>query len=309
MKFLKILLIFLSFQIQAQTEKIYTIPLDNGHLEGSLIVADSTHKTLVVLIIPGSGPTDRNGNNPMAKNNGLKMLADSLAKHHISSLRIDKRMIGKSRLKNYTEKDIRFDDFVNDAVMWIQKLKNSKQFSKIIVAGHSQGALVGLLASKKAPVDAYISLAGAGYKISDILKEQFSKALPHIKKQVYQVVDTLASGKKVPKVSGMLQMLFRPSVQDFLISWMRYDPAEELADLDIPTLIIQGNTDLQVPVNNAKRLQKFQPKARLVIIKGMNHILKPAPKDRLQNMAIYNQPNLPLHPELMAHIVSFVKNN
>lgn len=305
------LLIFLSsfilgLQIQAQKTETISIRLPDGHLEGTLIVADTTKQTPVVLIIPGSGPTDRNGNNPMAKSNNLKMLADSLAKHHISSLRIDKRGIGKSRIDHFNEANLSFDDFVNDAILWIKKLKNDKRFSKVIIAGHSQGALVGLLAACKTNPDAYISLAGTGYKIGHVIKKQLSQALPSIKKNAYQIIDSLEAGRQVQKVPGLLFALFRPSVQPFLISWMAYDPSEIISRCHLPALIVQGTTDLQVSEDNAIKLKEAQPKAKLVIINGMNHILKQAPDDRQKNLATYNQKDLPLHPELVSKIVAFI---
>ncbi len=141
------LVLFSSFQAWTQQEETLQIQLPDGHLEGVLTVADSTKPTPVILIIPGSGPTDRNGNNAMMKNNSLKMLGDTLARNRISSLRIDKRGIGQSHIQGFKETAIRFDDFVQDAVRWIEKLKKDRRFSKIIVAGHSQGVLVGLLAA------------------------------------------------------------------------------------------------------------------------------------------------------------------
>ncbi len=189
----------------------------------------------------------------------------------------------------------------------MEKLKKDCRFSKIIIAGPSQEALVGLLAACKTKPDAYISIAGAGYNIADVIKKQLSEALPVIKKAAYQIVDSLQSGHKVSKVPIMLQALFRPSVQDFLISWMAYDPAKKLKSCKRPILIIQGDTDLQVSIDDAQRLHKFNSQSRLVILKGMNHILKRAPLDRAANLATYNQSNLPLDADLVFEIVRFVQ--
>jgi len=302
------LLVLQSLFLWGQKAETWTVKLPQGVLQGTLLRADSLKPGPVVLIIPGSGPTDRNGNNPMAHNNSLKMLADSLAAHHISSLRIDKRGIGQSRLKNFNERNLVFDDFVNDAVLWINKLKSSSYFTKIIIAGHSQGALTGLLAACKTKPDAYISLNGAGYPIDYILKNQLSTLVPPVKKQAYQIIDSLKTGKKTAQVTGPLYMLFRPSVQGFLSSWMAYDPGKILAACKFPALIIQGDTDLQITLDNALRLKKFKPKAKLIIIKGMNHILKPAPKEQIPNLKTYNEPNLQLHPQLVPALVRFIKN-
>ncbi len=306
--FLKILLILLTQVLYGQQTEPWQITLSKGRLAGTLLLADSTQKTPVVLLIPGSGPTDRNGNSISHKNNALKLLADSLKQHHISSLRIDKRMVGQSRFKDLTEKDLTFDRYVQDVILWLQKLKNDKRFSKIIVAGHSQGALTGLLAAQKIPVAAYISISGAGRPINEVLKQQLQGLVPQVKQKAYQIIDSLSQGYTVPHISGPLFMLFRPSVQKFLSTWMKYDPAIELSKLSIPILIVHGTTDLQIPVKDAKRLKKMNPKAKLVIIKDMNHVLKKAGADRQENLKTYHQPHRALHRELTPVLVDFIKH-
>jgi fermentation-respiration switch protein FrsA (DUF1100 family) len=166
--------------------------------------------------------------------------------------------------------------------------------------------LVGLLAACQSNPKAYISLAGTGYKMSRLLKQQLSKAIPSIKKNAYQIIDSLEDGHKVEKVPGLLYALFRPSVQPFLISWMKYDPSEIISRCHLPVLIVQGTTDLQVSEDNAMKLKDAKSKAKLVIIEGMNHILKKAPSDRQKNLATYNQKDWPLHPELVSKIVDFI---
>jgi len=132
-----ILSFFILHTVWGQYEENYTIDLENGKLSGTLRLADSIRQTPVLLIIPGSGPTDRNGNNPKMQNYSLKMLADSLAAHHISSLRIDKRGIGQSKLNDFKESDVRFDDFVSDAIRWTRKLQKDPRFTNVVIAGHS----------------------------------------------------------------------------------------------------------------------------------------------------------------------------
>jgi pimeloyl-ACP methyl ester carboxylesterase len=309
MKYFQILFLFSSFFLSAQTEEIWQIKLKNGQLEGSLLLADSLIQTPVVLIIAGSGPTDRNGNNPVMKNNSLKMLAFELAKNQISSLRIDKRTIGKSKIDSFSVEKLRFDDLIKDAVLWINKLKKDKRFSKIIVLGHSQGALVGLMASKKTKVNAYISVAGAGFSIDKILKKQLSKSMKIIKTNAYQIIDSLSNRLKPKKIHPLLQSIFNQKIQNFLISWMKYKPEKEIIDLKIPILIIQGDTDFQVSIEDANNLHKTNKNSKLVIIKGMNHILKPAVLNKEKNIATYYQPDLSLHKKLIPTIVKFIKQH
>lgn len=104
-----------------------------------------------------------------------------------------------------------------------------------------------------------------------------------------------------------LLSIFRPSVQPYLISWIKYDPAIEIAKLKIPVLLIQGTTDLQVTVNDAKLLSEAKPEAKLVIIKNMNHVLKESSSDVQENSATYRNPELPLKSELIDNIFKFVR--
>ncbi len=304
-----ILLIFLicSANIYGQNEELWQINLQHGKLKGSLICADTINQTPVILLIPGSGPTDRNGNNATMTNNAIKLLADSLMHYKISSLRIDKRLVGQSQFNNLSEKDLIIERYVQDLILWIKKLKNDPRFSKIIVAGHSQGALTGMLAVQKIPVDAYISISGAGRPIGEILRSQLKELVPTVKQKAYSIIDSLENGQQVLGISGPLYMIFRPSVQKFLISWMKYDPGKELAKLSVPVPIVQGTTDLQITVNDAKRLKKYKPESKLVIIEKMNHVLKEVESDRQENLQTYHQPYRALHPKLVGALVDFIK--
>jgi alpha/beta superfamily hydrolase len=116
-----------------------------GTLSGTLLIPGEISKYPVALIIAGSGPTDRDGNNTSMKNNSLKLLATSLAEHQIASLRYDKRGIGASREAAISEADLRFEDFIEDARDWIGLLIKDKRFSEVIVIGHSEGSLIGMV--------------------------------------------------------------------------------------------------------------------------------------------------------------------
>ena len=94
-----------------------------GRLHGTLLLPAAGGMAPVVLIVPGSGPTDRDGNQPQLRNDSLKQLAEGLAKRGIASLRIDKRGIAASRAAAKQESDLRFDDYVADAAAWLDLLK------------------------------------------------------------------------------------------------------------------------------------------------------------------------------------------
>ncbi|XZF13951.1 alpha/beta hydrolase [Chitinophagaceae bacterium MMS25-I14] len=279
-----------------------------GDLYGTLTTV-SNKKAPVVLIIPGSGPTDRNGNNQYQENNSLKMLADSLQAHGIASLRYDKRGIGASKKAMPGEDSLSFDYYINDAADWLAFLKKDKRFSRIILLGHSEGSLVGMIAAQKVRTAAFISVNGAGMPADKLLRLQLKdKVPPDIYDVCNRFLDTLAAGKPVHNSDKKLDNIFRASVQPYLISWFRHDPAKEIAALKMPVLVIQGTTDIQVDTANATMLAAAGSDIRKIFVDHMNHIMKYSEADVKQNVETYSMKDLPLHPAFVKEIVSFIKS-
>jgi hypothetical protein len=261
----------------------------------------------VVLIIAGSGPTDRNGNSHYGINaNYLKMLADDLAQQGIASLRYDKRGIGGSCTFKLTEADLRFDDYVQDASVWVSQLRQDKRFSAVIIAGHSEGALIGTLVAQQQAIDGLISLAGAGYSIQSTLLRQISERQPQLYPVCADIVAQLEKGALVEVTDPALQPLFRSSVQPYLISQFHYNPSTEISKVRVPTLLIQGTHDLQIQVADAQSLKSANPKAKLVLIDGMNHVLKSVPDDVQANLAAYGDSAQPLAARLVPVVADFI---
>ena len=285
------------------------IETDMGTLVGELHMPESMDEAPVMLIIPGSGNTDRNGNSSAGKNNSLKYLAEELGDQGIASLRFDKRGAGKNSEAIGDEADFHFDQYVTDAVQWVELLRSDERFTSVGIIGHSEGSLVGIMAAQDIDIDAFISLAGAGRPIDVTLYEQLeaSGMSERLLSESASIIDQLKEGEEVLDVSDALYNLFRPSVQPYMISWMAHDPAKEIAELDIPILIINGTHDIQVPVLEAETLAEAKPEADLSIIEEMNHVLKEAPKDRTKNMATYSDPSLPLADNLMKDIMDFLE--
>lgn len=233
------------------------------------------------------------------KNNSLLLLAHELAAQGIASIRYDKRGIGASEDALISEDNLRFENYAEDAKAWAAQLKADSRFNKLIIIGHSEGSLLGMLACEQANV--FVSLAGAGRPIDVILKEQLTAQLSGQKKLLRAANDGLSKLKKgevVDDAPAELFGLFRPSVQPYIMSWMKYDPAVEISKLKIPVIIIQGSTDLQVQVKDAELLHTASLGSRYILIEGMNHILKLAPSDREKNIETYSNPELPLAEEL-----------
>ncbi|EGK03212.1 alpha/beta hydrolase [Dysgonomonas gadei] len=315
--YILLLLCLLSFSISAQllvTEESVILKTGTGEIYGTLKVPVNNKPIPVALIIAGSGPTDRNGNQPQMKNNSLKMLSDGLFYSNIATLCFDKRGIAESKAAGKNEADLRFDDYVNDVRSWIDLLAKDKRFSEIVIVGHSEGSLIGMIAAqdnKKA--FKYISIAGVGEPAANILKEQLSKQMatqPQLTRDVvFSYIDKLEKGETITDVPASLNMLFRPSVQPYVISWFKYNPQEEISKLTIPVLILQGTTDIQVTVKQAELLAGANKKAKKVIIDKMDHIMKNSETTDQQTQVkdSYTNPDKPVMPEVIKNISSFIK--
>ncbi|WP_404457364.1 alpha/beta hydrolase family protein [Oceanobacillus kapialis] len=299
-------------EVTEEEGEFLTIETDNGTLYGELETPDSEGPHPVMLIIPGSGPTDRNGNSTAlpGENNSLKMLAEELAENGIASLRYDKRGAGKNQQAVVDESSLRYEQFVKDAEGWLDLLASDSAYTKIGVIGHSQGSLTGMLAAQTSRVDAFISLAGAGRPMDEVLYGQLQEQLSgNLLEESKEIINGLKKGETTANVSDELQSMFRPAVQPFLASWMNYNPAEELAKLSIPVLIIQGEHDIQVSQQEGGALQNASPEAELITIDNMNHVLKEAPKEREANMQTYGDPSVPLAPGLMDDVLGFLSEH
>lgn len=278
-----------------------------GTLHGSLVLPETGHPVPVVLMIAGSGPTDRDGNNPEGgHNDSLKLLAQGLAERGIASLRYDKRGVAASRAVAPQEEQLSVEAYVADAVAWGQLLKADPRFSRLILLGHSEGALIATLAATDAGADALVSLAGIGHPLGTVLREQLRGRLPPpLAAETEAILRELEQGRVVPRVSPPLQVLLRPSVQPYLISLLRQRPAEAFAQVPIPALIVQGTRDFQVDTEEALLLQQAKPEAQLLLIEGMNHVLRIVPT-AAPPLASYNDARLPVARELVDGVARFI---
>jgi len=298
-------LCFLTCTTNTLDAKEIVLKLAGKNLFGTLEEVDN--KENLIIIHPGSGPSDRNSNQAGLQNNCLKMVAEGLKEKNIASLRIDKRGVGKSILA-YDKNNYTLQLLAKDLAAWGKHAK-TLGYKKVYLLGHSEGALISILAMNEFAADGLISIAGTGRPFETILREQLKK---NLKPDTFQAADTILQSleqkeivKNVPKD---LLSLFHPLTQPYLISSIGIDPAEALKKLDCPILIIQGTTDIQVTEVDSTRLNKAKPNSKLVVIKGMNHVLKTAPLQRDANLLTYNLPKLPLHPKLTPAITIFILN-
>ena len=296
----------------AATASPVTAPGPQGPLAGTLL--DAGPNAPVVLIIPGSGPTDRDGNNPLGVTAApYRLLAEALAGKGVSTVRIDKRGMFGSKAAVADANAVTIGDYATDTHNWVAAIRKRTGAQCVWVLGHSEGALVALAAAQQpGGICGVILVSGAGRKLSDVIREQLraNPANAPVLDSAMAALDSLDRGQHVD-VTAMhpaLQKLFAPQVQDFLIDMFRHDPAKLAASLELPLLIVQGERDLQVSVADAKALAAGQPKAKLVLIPRMNHVLKDVDSDdRAANLAAYADPSIPVDTGLVDAIADFVK--
>ncbi|MCH7524882.1 MAG: alpha/beta hydrolase [Bacteroidetes bacterium] len=277
----------------------------NQHIDGTLLLPNEKEKPNLIIIIAGSGPTDRNGNQNFLKNNSLKKLAEKLTEKGIATFRYDKRIVKQIRQGN-VDPNISFDDFVIDAISVLNYFKLKDNFNKVYIIGHSQGSLVGILAAKEG-ADGFISLSGAGKTIDEVIIDQINKTAPMFTQDAERVFSILRKGDTTEDYPIALASIFNKEVQPFMTSWMYYNPQEEIKKLQIPILIINGSKDLQVSIEEAHLLKAAVKNAQIEIIEKMNHILVPIEGNNLENSKSYNESFRKLSLKLIEIIVTFIK--
>ena len=237
------------------------------------------------------------------------MLAMALEANGIASLRYDKRGVGESAAVLVDQTTLRIEDYMRDASAWIEYLMNDERLGDVFVIGHSEGALIGMVAAQAKPVTGYISIAGVGRSADKLLGDQLTKNIPvrELATKATEIIGQLAKGKLVSDIPPDLVAALDSSIQPYLISWFKYEPSVEIGKLGIPILIVQGTTDLQVSEADANTLHSAAKQSGIVIVPGMNHVLKPAEGDLMAQVQVYSDPDLPLHKDLAQPIVEFIK--
>jgi uncharacterized protein len=287
-------------------------PGPSGPLKGTML-APPNSKGPVILIIPGSGPTDRDGNSPLGlKASTYKLLAEDLAAKGVTTVRIDKRGMFASAGAVADANAVTIGAYADDVHSWVKVIRHDTGASCVWLLGHSEGGLVALAASRNgSDVCGLILVATAGRPLGQVLREQLKSnpANAPILGQALAAIEALEAGRHVD-VSTMhpaLLPLFSPKIQGYLINVFSLDPAKLIADYPKPVLIIQGERDLQVSVSDAERLYQAKPSAKLALIPDTNHVLKTVTsEDRRANAATYADPSLPLAPSIADGIAEFV---
>lgn len=290
-------------------EEFITLETATGHIYGTITHPTGDEYEKIALIIADSGPTDRDGNSPMlaGKNDCLKMLAEALAEQGIASVRYDKRGVAESLSAGPHEIDLRIEHYIQDTVEWTQMLTRDYGYAQVSLIGHGEGALISALAAQQYPVKSLISIAGTSEKASAVLRRQLYGHLPADLVQANEsILSVLESGILVEDIPPALDILYRRSIQPYMISWFHYSPTQEYSQLSIPCCIIQGDSDMQIPVDDSFELLNASSRAELKIIAGMNHVMKSVPQSISKQMASYRDPSLPIMHEAITAMTSFL---
>lgn len=287
----------------------------DGFLYGSLLKPEGGDTVPFVLIVPAASPTDRNGNAAAkgATPNTYKLLAEALAARGVGSLRIDMRGVGGSADALGSEADLRLDTFVDDTVNWAKFLQLQPRVKCVAILGHAEGALIAALAGQKFKTCGVIEVAGSSRAAGDLIADQLKSAKDEGKlsdvtyDQAAHILAELRAGRPVADVPLTLASLFRPSLQPYLMSWLNRDPIAAEQGLN-PLMVLQGQNDLEVAPEDGRRLANVSRAIRLVVLPGVNHVLKVAPAEREANLATYKNPELALAPDVAPAIVSFIEH-
>ena len=294
-------MMFILFEISNGFSQITTqeITIQNQAIQLPGTLSYPAENSPLIIWVHGSGCVDRYGNQPQY----IQQFRTAVNKEKIAFFSYDKRTANPNN-RAFLIEGVLFNDFILDVKEVVNHFKNDTRFNSITLVGHSQGSLTAMMALKN--VDNYISIAGAGETIDKILIKQLraqSLEYANIAKAHFKELKETGS---IKEVNPNLMAIFAKPNQEFWSSWIAVDPIKALKNITIPTLIINGDKDIQVGVENASKLKAVKPNASYAIIQNMNHILKDIQKEA-DNIKSYNSPEFPVSKQLIETIVSFVK--
>lgn len=292
------------------SERAVEVAGPQGPLAGTLRLAGKGAP--VMLIVPGSGPTDRDGNNPLGVAAApYRMLAEALSAKGVSTLRIDKRGIFGSKAAVADANQVTIADYAADVRAWVGEARQATGAGCVWVSGHSEGGLVALAAAQRPDgICGVVVISAPGRPLAITMREQLrsNPANAPLLDEALLAIATLEGGGTVDVAASPvpLKMLFNPAVQPYLRDLFSYDPAKLAGSFEGPLLVVQGGRDLQVGQSDAELLKAAHPGARLALFAEANHVLKTVPNDRGQNVASYGDPSLPLAPGIAETIAAFI---
>ena len=274
---------------------------------GTLVIPKNTKgKVPAVLLLSGSGPTDRDGNSALlsGKIDSMKNFARILADSGVASLRYDKYGTGKTGLGSYANKlaSMTFDAYVDLALAAYQYLGSRPEIdpARLAILGHSEGGLIAMVAADRMkdtiPPVALLLAAPPCKPYMTTIREQISeqyanavKAGAFTQQQADDgmaeldriIAEVIKDGTAPENVSPQFAMIFIPDNVRFLQNANQYDPPKIAANLPskIQVLVLCGKKDQQVPCDNVRRLvdgfkQGGNTGVQFAELTDVNHVFK-----------------------------------
>lgn len=269
-------------------ERAIEIESDGCRLSGTVCLPDGEAPRLVVLMVHGSGPLDRNENMRGQELNVFNTLAHELAAVGVASVRYDKRGCGDSAGDYYRAGH---GQLVDDATHWVDAIQGSDELGEVYLLGHSEGCLIAAEASSVRDVAGIVLVCPFLEDMKSILLRQ-ARQLQHevdraegvggwLQRTIFSVLgQPLASQRKLlARLEGSRADTFRIGLQKVPAKWFReliaLDNRSVFEKVRTPTLVIGGEKDLQCDPEDVDRI------AALIVgdveahrIQDMTHVLR-----------------------------------
>ncbi len=236
-------------------------------LAGTLLLPGTEGRYPAALLLPGSGPLDRDENIQHLPINAMREIADYLAGQGIASFRYDKRGVGASEGDYFCTG---FFDCVTDAAAAVNWLRSQDEVipEKVFVLGHSEGAGIAMrLAGTGAEVAGIILLAGWTQSGEEMLLWQAEQVVPGMGGfngwliRLLHIDIRKAQAKQLAKIKRSKKDWYRQMHVKINAKWMReflsYTPAEDLAKTHVPVLAITGSKDIQIDPAELNRMAEL----------------------------------------------------
>jgi pimeloyl-ACP methyl ester carboxylesterase len=309
--------------VMAREEKIRNpgdedlfIPGNGFNIAATITKPSSVEKAPVVILVPGAGPEDRDYT--LYGVSIFGRLAGALAEAGFFVIRYDKRGIGQSGGRVEKAGVSEYADDVKRIVQWVRKRKDVDD-DRIAVIGHHEGAAVALRAADMEGRIKAIGLVSAtgmtGYQatLADQDRELERSTMSEVDKQErramqQRVLDAAMSGGGWNAVPEDVR---KQADTEWFRTWIAFDPARALDRTNKPVLIVHGELDREVPVEQATRLEtlaldKKNRPVEKVVVPGVNHLLVPADTGEVDEYATVG--SKALSPEVVSAIVNWLRS-
>jgi pimeloyl-ACP methyl ester carboxylesterase len=256
-----------------------------------------------LLLLAGSGPTDRDWNSALlqGKNGSGRLLAEALAARGMTVLRFDKAFSGRN--PGLPIADLSLDTYRDEAAAALELLRSRPEVdpTRLFVAGHSEGGIhaTRLAQLLGAQMRGVVLIAAPGRSLAEILEVQLEQNVlaPTIGAEQAQAemgpiraaLRAFVAGESVdpktassrPQVVGILSALMAPPVARIGRALASFDPAQGVASVQAPVLVLQGGKDVQVDPLDAERLVAARKSASKAVdyflVPTADHVLKAEP--------------------------------